>query len=111
MSVPEGAAIFAQLDVEDCSPLLEIAPENHHVLPILQWAWQQGPALVQDAQVRARIRQNIDQGLHALISAFHGTDATSLLEFLPFLSSLELDVSCRSSLVLCSRLLALALEI
>jgi len=92
VSSPEGAAIFVHLDPEQISPLLEISPENSEVMSILQWSWQLGPSTVHDSQARDHIRQNIEQCIQALVSAFHGTDGTVLLEFLPILSSLELDL-------------------
>ena len=79
VSIPEGATIFVQLDVEDYSALIEIAPEHPHVLAILRWSWQQGSSLVQDPSARSVVRDNIDQGIQALVSAFSRTDATILL--------------------------------
>lgn len=96
VSSPEGAAIFVQLDLEQISPLLEISPENPNVMTILQWSWQLGPSTVHDSQARDQVRQNIEQCMQALVSAFHGTDGTILLEFLPVLASLDLDVSTTS---------------
>ncbi|KAI0841597.1 DUF1941-domain-containing protein [Hypoxylon sp. FL0890] len=82
ITVPEGARIFAQLEVDDWAPLIEIAPEQSHVLTIFIWAWERGTTGLEDEQARAAMRAKIDHGIQSFVSSFIGTDATSLLEFI-----------------------------
>ncbi|KAI1467041.1 DUF1941-domain-containing protein [Daldinia caldariorum] len=81
VAVPGGAKSFADLDVEDWTPLIEIAPEHAHVLTIFIWAWERGTTGLEDEAAREAMRTKIDQGIQAFVSSFIGTDATSLLEF------------------------------
>ncbi len=83
--MPEGAKCFANLDVDDWTPLVEIAPEHAHVLTIFIWAWEKGTAELGDEQSKNGMRSKIDKGIQALVSSFIGTDATSLLEFISHL--------------------------
>ncbi|KAI0180058.1 DUF1941-domain-containing protein [Hypoxylon sp. FL1284] len=81
VTVPEGAKAFVSLDVDDWSPLIEIAPEHSHILTIFIWAWEKGTTGLEDGQSREEMRAKIDRGIQAFVSSFIGTDATSLLEF------------------------------
>ncbi|KAI1143926.1 DUF1941-domain-containing protein [Hypoxylon sp. FL0543] len=82
ITVPEGAKIFANLEVDDWAPLIEIAPEHSHVLTIFIWAWERGTTGLEDEQAREAMRAKIDSGIQSFVSSFIGTDATSLLEFI-----------------------------
>ncbi|OTA66493.1 DUF1941-domain-containing protein [Hypoxylon sp. EC38] len=82
ITVPEGARIFAGLEVDDWAPLIEIAPEHSHVLTIFIWAWERGTTGLENEQSREAMRAKIDNGIQAFVSSFIGTDATSLLEFI-----------------------------
>ncbi|KAI2636435.1 DUF1941-domain-containing protein [Hypomontagnella submonticulosa] len=82
VAVPKGAEGVANLEVEDWTPLIEIAPEHSHVLTIFIWAWEKGTLNVKDEQAREAMRSKIDQGIQSFVSSFIGTDATSLLEFI-----------------------------
>ncbi|KAI1758797.1 DUF1941-domain-containing protein [Hypoxylon sp. FL1150] len=79
---PEGARAIVDLDVDDWSPLIEIAPEHPHILTIFIWAWEKGTINLEDDQSREVVRTKIDKGIQAFVSSFIGTDATSLLEFI-----------------------------
>ncbi|KAI1804410.1 DUF1941-domain-containing protein [Daldinia bambusicola] len=82
VSVPGGAKTFVDLDIDDWTPLIEIAPEHAHVLTIFIWAWERGTTGLEDEAAREAMRSKIDQGIQAFVSSFIGTDATSLLEFI-----------------------------
>ncbi|KAI1417664.1 DUF1941-domain-containing protein [Hypoxylon sp. FL1857] len=82
ITVPEGATIFAKLEVDDWAPLIEIAPEHAHVLTIFIWAWERGTRDLEDEKARDVMRAKIDSGIQSFVSSFIGTDATSLLEFI-----------------------------
>ncbi|KAI8958796.1 DUF1941-domain-containing protein [Daldinia sp. FL1419] len=82
VSVPGGAKSFVDLDIDDWTPLIEIAPEHAHVLTIFIWAWERGPTGLDDEAAREAMRTKIDQGIQSFVSSFIGTDATSLLEFI-----------------------------
>ncbi|OTA80436.1 hypothetical protein M434DRAFT_401763 [Hypoxylon sp. CO27-5] len=82
ITVPEGARIFAGLEIDDWAPLIEIAPEHSHVLTIFIWAWERGTTGLENEQAREAMRAKIDSGIQSFVSSFIGTDATSLLEFI-----------------------------
>ncbi|XXH05134.1 hypothetical protein Hte_011559 [Hypoxylon texense] len=82
VTVPEGAKVFVDLDLDDWTPLIEIAPEHSHILTIFIWAWERGTASLEGEQSREAVRAKIDKGIQAFVSSFIGTDATSLLEFI-----------------------------
>ncbi|KAI1645326.1 DUF1941-domain-containing protein [Daldinia loculata] len=82
VTVPGGAKSFADLDIDDWTPLIEIAPEHSHVLTIFIWAWERGPTDLEDEATQEAMRTKIDQGIQSFVSSFIGTDATSLLEFI-----------------------------
>ncbi|KAI0382874.1 DUF1941-domain-containing protein [Hypomontagnella monticulosa] len=83
VAVPGGAESFAKLEVEDWTPLIEIAPENSYVLTIFIWAWEKGTLnILEDKQAREAMRSKIDGGIQSFVSSFIGTDATTLLEFI-----------------------------
>ncbi|KAI1393829.1 DUF1941-domain-containing protein [Hypoxylon trugodes] len=82
VSIPDGAKSFANLDAEDWTSSIEIAPEHPHVLTIFIWAWERGTAGLEDERSREAMRTKIDSGIQSFVSSFIGTDATSLLEFI-----------------------------
>ncbi|KAI1484094.1 DUF1941-domain-containing protein [Daldinia eschscholtzii] len=82
VATPGGAKSFVDLDIDDWTPLIEIAPEHSHVLTIFIWAWERGPSNLEDEAARESMRAKIDQGIQSFVSSFIGTDATSLLEFI-----------------------------
>ncbi|KAI1376716.1 DUF1941-domain-containing protein [Hypoxylon crocopeplum] len=82
VTVPEGARCLANLEVDDWTPLIEIAPEQSHVLTIFIWTWEKGTTDLKDEQSKAAMRSKIDGGIQAFVSSFIRTDATSLLEFI-----------------------------
>ncbi|RYP92136.1 hypothetical protein DL770_001717 [Monosporascus sp. CRB-9-2] len=92
VSFPEGAGIFAGLDIDEWTPLIEIAPEHPHVLSIFIWAWERGTTALADQQSRNGMRNKIDQSIQSLVASFSGTDATSLLEFLSHLGNLDAEL-------------------
>ncbi|RYP41470.1 hypothetical protein DL767_000975 [Monosporascus sp. MG133] len=92
VSFPEGARIFAGLDIEEWTPLIEIAPEHPHVLSIFIWAWERGTTALADQQSRNGMRNKIDQSIQSLVASFSGTDATNLLEFLSHLGNLDAEL-------------------
>lgn len=93
VSLPEGARIFAGLEADDWTPLIEIAPEQPHVLSVFIWAWERGTTALSDAPSRDGMRGKIDRSVQSLVASFSGTDATILLEFLSHLGNLGPDVS------------------
>ncbi|GKT43945.1 uncharacterized protein ColSpa_04126 [Colletotrichum spaethianum] len=74
---PEGAKSF--FEVEDVSPLVEIAPNNPSALEIFAFAWINCMDLAEDKTV---MKTKIDGTIQALVSTFTGTDGVTLLEFL-----------------------------
>ncbi|KAI1771334.1 DUF1941-domain-containing protein [Hypoxylon cercidicola] len=82
VTVPGGAEAFVNLDVDDWTPLIEIAPEHSHILTVFIWTWERGTASLEDDQSREVVRAKIDRAIQAFVSSFIGTDATSLLEFI-----------------------------
>ncbi|KAI1104215.1 DUF1941-domain-containing protein [Jackrogersella minutella] len=82
ITIHEGAKAFANLDVDDWTPLIEITPEHSHIFTIFVWAWIKGTAGLKDGQAREAMRAKIDGGIQALVSSFIKTDATSLLDFI-----------------------------
>ncbi|KAK7737849.1 hypothetical protein SLS62_011429 [Diatrype stigma] len=92
VSSPEGARIFAGLEVDDWIPLIEVAPEQPHVLSILVWAWERGTASSTDQRSKVVMKDKIDKSIQSLVASFAGTDATSLLEFLSHLGNLDAEL-------------------
>ncbi|RYP67291.1 hypothetical protein DL771_007309 [Monosporascus sp. 5C6A] len=92
VSFPEGARIFAELDIDEWTPLIEIAPEHPHVLSIFIWAWERGTTALADQQSKNGMKNKIDQSIQSLVASFSGTDATSLLEFLSHLGDLGAEL-------------------
>lgn len=89
VSQPEGAQEFNQ--VEDLTPLVEIAPSHQLALKILQFAWI-GDMLASSSD-KAALRSKLDKTIGHLVSSFKGTDAVTLLEFLAdLLRSLDPEV-------------------
>lgn len=92
--MPDGARIFANLEVDDWTSLIEIAPEHSHVLTIFIWVWERGTIGLEDEKEKGLMRAKIDNGIQSFVSSFIGTDATSLLEFVShILRNLDEDVS------------------
>ncbi|OHW90876.1 DUF1941 family protein [Colletotrichum incanum] len=77
VAFPEGAKSF--FEVEDVSPLVEIAPSNPSALEIFAFAWINCMDLAEDKTV---LKTKIDVTIQALVSTFTGTDGVTLLEFL-----------------------------
>ncbi|KAK1987043.1 Neurochondrin-domain-containing protein [Colletotrichum cereale] len=77
VAFPEGAKSF--FEVEDVSPLVEIAPNNSSALDIFAFSWINCMDLVHD---RTALKTKIDGTVQALVSTFNGTDGVTLLEFL-----------------------------
>jgi hypothetical protein len=94
VALSDGAARFVRLELDDWTPLAEIAPEYPHVLTIFTWAWERGLSALGDANLKKDIKTKVDKGIQSLVSSFIGTDATSLLEFVSHvLRNLDADVS------------------
>ncbi|GJC95282.1 DUF1941 family protein [Colletotrichum higginsianum] len=77
VTFPEGAKAFSEVD--DVSPLVEITPNNPLSLEIFAFAWINCMDLAED---RTGLKTKIDGTIQALVSAFHGTDGVTFLEFL-----------------------------
>lgn len=69
----------ALLDVEDLSPLTEIAPSQPLVLDVFLYAFAQCSISAED---KLSLRNKVDQIAQALAVSFKGTDAVTLLSFL-----------------------------
>ncbi|KAM7196047.1 e9b59b6a-f39c-4d2a-9b94-75afe2ab05bc [Naviculisporaceae sp. PSN 640] len=78
VSQSEGAQEFNQ--VEDLTPLVEIAPSHQLALSILQHAWIGG--MLASSSDKTALRSKFDNTIGHLVSSFKGTDAVTLLEFL-----------------------------
>ncbi|KXH66926.1 hypothetical protein CSAL01_02297 [Colletotrichum salicis] len=74
---PEGAKAF--FDIEDVTPLVEVAPNNPSALEIFSFAWINCMDIAEDRLV---LKSKIDKTIQALVSTFNGTDGVTLLEFL-----------------------------
>lgn len=74
---PEGARVFSE--IEDVSPLVEIAPSDPVALEIFAFAYINCMDLAED---RVVLSKKIDSTIQALVSSFKGTDGVTLLEFL-----------------------------
>lgn len=77
VAFPEGAKAFSE--IEDVSPLVEVAPSNPSVLEVFTFAWINCMDLGED---RTILEAKIDGTIQALVSSFTGTDGVTLLEFL-----------------------------
>ncbi|KAL2271797.1 hypothetical protein VTJ83DRAFT_1168 [Remersonia thermophila] len=77
VSLPEGARVF--VDVQDLSPLTEMAPSQRLALDTLLHAWLGAAATDMD---RAGLRSKVDSTISSLAASFTGTDAVTLLAFL-----------------------------
>ncbi|KAF6838101.1 DUF1941 family protein [Colletotrichum plurivorum] len=73
----EGAEVFNQ--IEDVSPLVEIAPSNSTALEVFSFAWIN---CMDTAKDRTVLQNKIDGTIQSLVSSFTGTDGVTLLEFL-----------------------------
>lgn len=95
-SRPEGALEI--LNVEDPSPLTEIAAQYPLVLDIFKYSWINQGA---EPQQRHDVRLNTDKVLPSLILTFKGTDGVTLLRFVgDFLQQLDSEVSNLTILIL-----------
>lgn len=77
VAFPEGAKVF--FDIEDVTPLVEVAPNNPSALEIFSFAWINCMDIAED---RIVLESKIDRTIQALVSTFNGTDGVTLLEFL-----------------------------
>ncbi|KAL0931678.1 DUF1941 family protein [Colletotrichum truncatum] len=77
VAFPEGAKVFAE--IEDISPLIEIAPGNPLALQIITFAYINCMDILGDTTA---LKTKIDSTILSLISSFTGTDGVTLLEFL-----------------------------
>ncbi len=72
--------------VDDLSPLTEIATSHPLALDVLSLAWLgNSAAAVASPGDKPFLRQKIDATIGALVSTFKGTDAVTLLNFLSHL--------------------------
>ncbi|KAK8872808.1 DUF1941-domain-containing protein [Apiospora arundinis] len=78
VSKPEGGKAFSE--VEDWTPLIEIAPKQPYALAILSWSWLHAAA--SNTTNRIELRDRIDQTISALVASYKGTDAVTLLDFI-----------------------------
>lgn len=76
-SSPEGA--HALVEIDDLSPLTEIAPTHSIVLDIISFAWLNSMTAVDDAEA---FTSQVDETIQSLASSFTSTDAVTFLEFL-----------------------------
>ncbi|KAK4211937.1 Neurochondrin-domain-containing protein [Rhypophila decipiens] len=77
VSQPDGAQEFNQ--VEDLTPLTEIASSHQLVLKILEHAWLGGMLASSD---KTALKSKLNKTVGNLVTSFKGTDAVTLLEFL-----------------------------
>lgn len=73
----EGAGAF--IEIEDVSPLVEIAPSNSTALEVFAFAWIN---CMNTSKDRTVLKTKIDATIQSLVSSFTGTDGVTLLEFL-----------------------------
>lgn len=76
-STEKGARAIVQVD--DLSPLTEIACANPKALDVLRFALLNSMGPVEDVSV---LRKCVDETIQSLTSSFKGTDAVTLLSFL-----------------------------
>ncbi|PHH62555.1 hypothetical protein CDD81_6941 [Ophiocordyceps australis] len=76
VSNSNGARALVQVD--DVSPLTELAPSHALVLTIISFAWLNAMAGQDDM---AALAPKLDSTLQGLVSSFVGTDAVTLLDF------------------------------
>ncbi len=85
----EGAKVFTE--IQDLSPLTEIAPSQPLAVDTLLHAWLTAATTVSD---KSSLSSKIDSTIGSLISSFKGTDAVTLLSFLAnLLPRLDSEVS------------------
>ncbi|KAI1118017.1 Neurochondrin-domain-containing protein [Nemania sp. NC0429] len=85
-----GATCFAELDVGNWAPLIEIAPQHETVFSIFHWAWVKGSTAAPVDLMRAKI----DDALQLFISSFKGCNPTPLLDFITLILN-NLDPALR----------------
>jgi hypothetical protein len=66
------------LNLEDISPIIEIATQQQLVLQILSLAWSN---VATDPLLISSVRENIEKAMPALVVSFKQTDAVTLLDF------------------------------
>jgi len=76
VSQREGALEF--INIEDVSPLTEIAPQQSMVLDIFNLAW---PIASTEVTEVPKVRNGIDKIIPMLISSFNRTDAVTFAAF------------------------------
>lgn len=67
------------MNIEDPSPLTEVAPAHPESLQVLSFAWLHAQNSSQDP---VALRNRIDATVQKLVGSFKGTDGVTLLEFL-----------------------------
>ncbi|KAI3336654.1 DUF1941-domain-containing protein [Xylariaceae sp. AK1471] len=76
--VAGGATCFAELEVNNWAPLIEIAPQHKDVFSIFHWAWIKGSTAVPAGAMTAKI----EDALQLFLSSFKGQNPTPLLDFI-----------------------------
>ncbi|KAI1742269.1 Neurochondrin-domain-containing protein [Xylaria scruposa] len=73
-----GARCFAGLDVDNWTPLIEIAPQHDTVFSIFHWAWIKGTTAVPAETMQIKV----NDALQLFISSFKGHNPAPLLDFI-----------------------------
>lgn len=73
----QGAEVF--VNVEDLSPLTELASSNAAALDIFSYAWLNIMAEITD---KGALSESIGNVIQKLVISFTGTDGVTLLEFI-----------------------------
>jgi hypothetical protein len=90
VSQPEGA--IELLNVQDTSPLIEIASQYPLVLDVIKYTWLNASSLPGETQA---VLENVDKIVPNLLVVFKGTDGVTFINFLgDCLPKLEPGVSC-----------------
>jgi hypothetical protein len=77
VSYPEGA--LEMLNIQDLSPLTEIAVQYSLVLDILNFTWTNAASIPTEMD---KVQITIDKGIPALQNIFKGTDAVTFIDFM-----------------------------
>lgn len=82
------------LNVEDLSPLTEIAADYPHALDIINFMWVNASTVGTEAE---KVQASIDKTITILLKVFHGTDAVTFIRFASdFMSKIAPEVSTHS---------------
>jgi hypothetical protein len=73
----EGSHIF--VNVEDVSPLTEVAPTHEQAMDILRYSWLNS---MENTSDQAALMTQMNTAINSLSASFKGTDAATFLEFL-----------------------------